>query len=411
MRRIPPLSTGPGRVLPPANRVLATINGFNVTMPYLNHVVEGQYAREVLDSIVRARVIEDEARANGVSVSSEAVDAMLGLQQKQFGSAEAFATHLQELGYSMKAYREHLRQQLLLSGLMEKAVLITDEEARAYYDAHKAEYSAEAELHIMDIPTASDQDALTAYRALLDGTPFEVVARRYTVQPSPAVDGDLGWVSKDSCAVKGLWDVAVQMKENETAAPQLVDGRQHIVRLAGRRAAGTKPLDEVKGQIKAILREKKGTSEADYVTSLIAKANIKIQWPVASYLEDEYNALKGVRVAVDGKVLRLSPPPFVSPEGGMLVPAKQVLLAVGASLTWHSGAKILEVNRGPINAKISVGEKSANVNGEMKDMKAAAVMKDGALFVAPRVLFPALGVGLEWNNTTKLLSLSTVPPK
>jgi parvulin-like peptidyl-prolyl isomerase len=385
---------------------VATINGFHVTSAYVDRVIEDRFAREVLESIVRSRVIEDEARARRITVSDQAVAAELARRQKEAGSPQAFTEFLQRNGLTLRAVQQQIREQLLLDALMDKATAITDADARAYYDAHPSEFSQEPELHILDIAAATQQDALAAYRALLDGTPFEVVARRFQSLPI-GKDGDLGWVSKSSSPIKGLWEYAETLKQDEAGIPYELEGRFHIVKVVGRRAGGAASFEAVKDKIKELLRQRKGLSEEDYITSLIARADIKVNWPAVSYLEKEYQLLKGFRVSVDGRTLRLDPPPFIGAEGVLLVPAKPVLQAVGASVQWRPGAKILEITRDKTVIKIALGEKTANVNGELRDMKAAAILKDGVLFIPPRTVLGALGLDVSFNNTIKLVAIRT----
>lgn len=388
--------------------VLATINGFAVTGPHVDRVVDDRYAREVFDSILRSRVIEDEAKALKITVSNEAVNAELARRQKEAGSPQAFSESLQRNGITLRAVQQDIRERFLLDALMDRVSVVGDADARAYYDAHQGEFAQESELHVLDIATGTQQDALAAYRALLDGTPFEVVVRRFGTLPV-GKDGDLGWMTKATSPVRGLWDYADTLKVDETGIPYELETRFHIVRLAGRRAGGAGAFEAVKDKIKEQLRQTKGLSEADYISGLIGRANIKISWPAVSYLEQEYALLKGFRVSVDGRTLLLDPAPFIGAEGALLVPAKPVLQAVGATLQWRAGAKILEVTRDKTVVKIALGEKTANVNGELRDMKAAAVLKDSVLFIPPRTVLGALSLGVSFNNNSKLVTITTAP--
>ena len=63
---------------------------------------------------------------------------------------------------------------------------LVDDAIEDYYDEHKAEYGTETQLHVMHIVTNSADDAVVAYRALLDGTPFAVAARRFAAEDAPA---------------------------------------------------------------------------------------------------------------------------------------------------------------------------------------------------------------------------------
>jgi parvulin-like peptidyl-prolyl isomerase len=345
-----PRRTAPAPTAAPRAGAVATINGFSVTSAYLDRVVEDRFAREVFESIVRTRVIEDEAKARKITVSDDVVAAELARRQKEAGSPQAFAESLQRNGLTLRAVQQQIREQFLLDALMDRAGAISDADAHAYYDAHQTEFAQEPEIHVLDIAADSQQDALAAYRALLDGTPFEVVAGRFGTLPT-AKAGDLGWISKSTSPVKGLYDYADTLKVDETGIPYELDGRFHIVRIAGRRAGGAGSFDAVKDKIREQMRQGKGMSEDDYIAGLIARADIKIHWPAVSYLEQEDKLLKGFRVSVNGRTLLLDPPPYIGSEGVLLGPAKPGLQAVGATMQWRPGAKILEVTLGKTDRK------------------------------------------------------------
>jgi len=172
------------------------------------------------------------------------------------------------------------------------------------------------------------------------------------------------------------------------------------------RPGGLRTFDEAKDDIKRKLREGAGLSEEDYVTSLLAKAQIRLYWAPVSYLQDEYAQLKQIRIAVNGRTLRLSPAPYINERGVMLAPAKQVLQGLGAAVQWRSGAKSLEVKRGNTTATLALGESAAVVNGQVMDIGAAPLLKDQVLFVPVRGIVAICGASMSWNAVTKLISIT-----
>ena len=397
------------QVLPAAPPpILATVGDFNITPSYFEYVVQNRFSREVMEEIIRARVIEDEARAQGIRVSMADVDAEVERHKSDFARDEEFVDYIHELGFTVKGYREHVRTRMMLGSLVDRAAGVTDAEALAYYEAHADEFEAQTQFHIMAIATETPQDAMVAHRAILDGTPFDVAARRFNTEPSLGTDGNLGWVTGATVPVRALWDLAQAMKVGDTSEPVTLEGTFYIVRLVDRRAGERLAFAAVRERIKTRLREHKGLSEADYVTSLLARASIRVNWEPVAHLQQEYEALKGIRVAVDGRILRLAPAPFITtPEMTMLVPAKQVLDAVGARSTWRAEAKVLDITRGGVAVAVTVGEKALVVAGEFLDMKAPALVRDGIVFIPPREVLTALGLYVHWNQTTRLLSIST----
>lgn len=392
----------------PPPPVIATVGEFNVTPSYFNYTVQHRFAREIMEDIIRARVIEDEARRQGIRVTMGDVDAEVERRESDFARDEDFVAYIHELGFTEKGYREHLRTRLLLGRLIDRAAGVTDAEALAYYEAHSDEFEAKTQLHVMAIATETPQDAMVAYRAILDGTPFEVAARRFNTDPDLGTDGNLGWVTSATIPIRPLWHLAQAMTVGDTSEPVSLEDSFYIVRLVDRRAGEKLAFAAVRERIKARLREERGLTEADYVTSLLARANISINWEPVAHLEQEYEALRGIRVAVDGRVLRLDPAPFITtPEMTMLVPAKQVLDAVGARSTWRPEAKVLDITRAGTEVTVTIGEKALVVAGEFMDMKAPALLRDGIVFIPPREVLTALGLPVHWNQTTRLLSIST----
>lgn len=392
---------------PAATPILATINDFNVTPAYLDYVIRNHFARAIMDSVVRSRVIADEAAKQGLRLSHDQVTERLEAEQAKFPGEDAFLAHIQQQGFTLKGYREHLQTEMLLEALLANASGVTDDAIEDYYDEHKAEYGTETQLHVMHIVTNSADDAVVAYRALLDGTPFAVAARRFAAEDAPAKDGDLGWVSAKTIPAPDLWQFAEALEEGQMTEPFELNGRFHIVKVEARRMGAAVELAAVKEQIRAALQAAGTAVDPEaYVASLIAKARIDIAWSPVAYLDKEYAELGSVRVFLDGRKLSLIAPAFLTSGGVPMLPAKSVLQAIGATLNWRPVPKILEVKLGETALSISVGEKTFTANEEFKPLDAPAVIKDGTTFIPASSVLGALGYAVSWNPTTKALSVT-----
>ena len=390
-----------------ATPILATINSFNVTPAYLDYVIRNQFARSIMDSVVRARVITDEATRQGIKLTHDQVSARFEAEQATFAGEEEFLAHIQQQGFTAKGYRERLHTQMLLEALLERESGVTDEAIEDYYDEHRADYGTETQIDVRHIVTDSADDAVVAYRAILDGTPFEVAARRFGAADAHTKDGNLGWVSAKTIVPPEVWEFAEALETGQMTEPFELAGRFHILKVEGRRVGAAVELAQVKEQIRETLRAGGGVNAEDYVTGLVSKAKIDIAWSPVAYLDKEYGELGSVRVLVNGRKISLIAPATIDPRGVPMVPAKSVLQAVGATLNWRAVPKILEVTSGDTVLSISVGEKTFTVNGEFKPMDSPAVIREGTTFIPAASVLGALGFAVEWNPATKALSVTS----
>jgi len=389
-------------------QILATVGDFNVTPSYVDYFIRNHFARGIMEQIIRQRVIQDEASAQGIRVSHEDVSARVEGEKSRFSSDEQFLAHVRRQSCTLKGYREQLQTEMVLDRLMNKAASVTDEEALAYFVSKQQDFGTEPELHIFDIVVASQDDALVAYRAVSDGTPFGVVARRFGVPNAPGKNGDLGWVTQTTIPVPALWEVADALEGGQMTEPFELGGKYHIVKLGSRRMGGSVRFEQAKDDIKAKLRAEKGLTREDYVTGLLAKAKVNVSWSPVAYLAKEYGQLSGLRVTLNGEPFALDPAGYVTDDGVAMVPAKPILRATGATLLWRPGPKILQVKRGDTKVDISLGEKACAIDGEFRNMKAPAVLRDGTTFIPTETVLGALAVNTDWNPTTRVLALTTV---
>ena len=112
--------------------------------------------------------------------------------------------------------------------------------ARAFYDAHLADYTKPEAVRVLAIVLATREEAVRV-RAEVNGVGerrFGVVARRASTDPqSRRRDGSLGWLFVGSRPESTLIEAALALRVGETAAlPLEIDGRFYIVRTVERRA-------------------------------------------------------------------------------------------------------------------------------------------------------------------------------
>jgi len=160
------------------------------------------------------------------------------------------------------------------------SVRISEAELRAYYARKQAGYRQEEEVHARHILISAREntnDAAARTRAdslqhaVQGGADFVELARRFSQEPgAPGSGGDLGWFGRGR-----------MVKEFETAAFALEPGKvspvvktqfgYHIIKLEERKAAGTKPFDEVRGEIRSFLGGARADSNAARAAAVLRR--------------------------------------------------------------------------------------------------------------------------------------------
>lgn len=395
---------------PPPPAIQATVNGSPISQTHVDQAIANRWAIPIMRSIIEDRLIRQEARRLGIKMSVEAVQALFEAERKQFPSQEAFERHLHSQGYTGQSFVEKLTTDSLLRQLQDRQSAVTDAEIARYYAEHKAEFSEPAEAHVFLIQVPTIEEAYLVRERLHRGDKFDVVAKEMSKHPSAAQGGDLGWVGAEDLPGESLVEAVMTMDTGIVSSPLRVDNQYYLVMARERRPEQVVPLEEAREEIRQKLAAGRAVSREDYLDMLARRANIQVTWAPARYLADEYRRLNRIEVIVDGKPLEMEQPPVRLPEGTIVVPAKPVLQAVGAALSWDAGDQSLTASNVTGKVKMTVGSAQA-VAGTDKlqavDMKQPPEIRNGMLYIAARVPLEALGATVQWDGLRNRLVISS----
>ncbi len=191
--------------------------------------------------------------------------------------ASYFAAHKEE--YRLPEQRD-IAFLLVDDGKMMGQAQIPDTEVKAYYDAHLADYSHEAETqarHILAL--VNDQQNEAAAKAKIEaaqsrikaGADFAAVASEISEDTgSKAQGGELGWFPKERMDPK-FGEAAFAAAPGQVVGPIRSQYGYHLIKVEGRREAGTTPLDEVKSQIVFQLSGERSKKESEAKAKRLAE--------------------------------------------------------------------------------------------------------------------------------------------
>lgn len=156
-------------------------------------------AREdIVNLYIDQELLRQAAESQGVTVSSEDVDAQINAMKANFDSEEAWQQALENTGTTEATYRSMLEQEMLKQGLFNKVATATEpstEEMLSYAQMYAAAYDgAKKSSHILfnSSDEATAQEVLDKINAgELD---FAEAAAQYSTDSASAVDGgNVGW--------------------------------------------------------------------------------------------------------------------------------------------------------------------------------------------------------------------------
>jgi len=204
-----------------------------------------------------------------------------------------FQEALKQEGLTMADLRRNLERQMLVSQVQRAEILdkisVTDEEARAFYDAHRQEFTSPSEVTLREIlievknsdrgvnvaedDTAREQ-AQEIRKRLLAGEPFPRLAGEYSSAASKANGGLIGPLNSGELA-PALRDLLAKMQVGDVTDPIRTQRGYQLLKLESRTDAKLRSFEEARGDIGNRIGEQKLRGEREkYLDRLRAQATI-----------------------------------------------------------------------------------------------------------------------------------------
>jgi parvulin-like peptidyl-prolyl isomerase len=159
--------------------------------------------------------------------------------------------------------------------------VVSDSEAKAYYDKHPDEFKIPAQVHARHILVKTEEEAKALIDQLKDlkgdalKEKFIELAKAKSTGPTGPKGGDLGFFGPGQM-VKPFNDAVFAMKAGEvSAAPVKTQFGYHVIYLEEAKPAATIPYEEAKDRIMAVLKQKTFSAKmAKLAEALKAKAAV-----------------------------------------------------------------------------------------------------------------------------------------
>lgn len=256
-------------------------------------VPEKELLKEALNMIVDERLQLQEGKKLGFIVDDDSIDAAVAdIAKKNNLTAEQLQEMLEREGRTMSSYRNHIRDQILVSKISRfevgNRVKVSDKNIDQYYKEHQKEFWTDGKVHARHILFIAErgssegnrQDKLKlakkVMRLLRKGGDFAELAIEYSEDVSASEGGDVGLVGRGKM-VREFEEAVFSLKSGQVSDIVETEYGYHIIKVEDVVPGKTLTLREAKERIGQILgQQKQKQAYDDWMKELRQSAFIEV---------------------------------------------------------------------------------------------------------------------------------------
>ncbi|GFK95805.1 Chaperone SurA [Fundidesulfovibrio magnetotacticus] len=289
------------------DKIVAQVNGEMITLFDLNERVKNYVTqverkpfnpsdpilRELQERMLKAMIedilLKQEAVRLKVNISDAEVETRIRELREKGGLSEAqFVQQLRLEGMTRKQFADAIKRDILkkqlLGYMVQRKVVVTDEEIRAYFEQNKSGLRVQTGQRIGLIMLAKPEEAKALRQRIVSGQiSFADAARKFSIGPGAEQGGDLGKVDLKDLAPE-LAQAIRNVPQGGVSEPVMLDGKPVLLTMAApdapaaaAQASGGPSYESVRDEIQdRLYKEKLEKQFTDYMDKLRAKSVIKI---------------------------------------------------------------------------------------------------------------------------------------
>ena len=116
-----------------------------------------------------------------------------------------------------------------------------------------------------------------------------------------------------------------------------------------------------------------------------------------------------IRVTLNGVGIEFDVPPQMV-DNRTMVPLRAIFYALGAGVAWDGDTQTVTATRGDVIVVMQVGNPVITVNGNSVTLDVPPLIIDGRTLVPARAVAESFGVDVQWNPSTRTVTLTTDAP-
>jgi len=244
--------------------------------------------KRTLEMLIDRELLYQESQKKGFKIDAAALDEEF---KKRFPDEAKFKHMLSKMEITEAALKSQFARGQAIQRLVDKALVpkttVSDKVTKDHYDSHPERFKQPEQVRASHILIKVDPKADAPQKAearkqleeiqqkLKKGEDFSALAKASSQCPSSAQGGDLGYFRRGQM-VKPFEEAAFSLKSGEVSDIVETQFGYHLIKVVDKKAEGTTPYEEAKGQIEQRLKKEKLQEEiTSYVAKLKEKAKVE----------------------------------------------------------------------------------------------------------------------------------------
>jgi peptidyl-prolyl cis-trans isomerase SurA len=250
---------------------------------YSGAILDQQFAEQsknLLRDLIDQSLMVQKAQDDDINVETDLVKQLDQIRQENnLASLEDLQKEVEQTGISWEDFKEKIRRKLLMREVMGRevgrSIVVSREDARKFYDAHKKDFDSPGSVHLAEIlistekykPEEAEKRAKEALAALTNSK-FNEIAQKYSDAPTAKDGGDIGFFRTGTLA-PALQGVVDKLDVGESSGLIQTKYGYTILKVLERFSPGIATFDQVEQQIEEKLyNDQMGPALRKYLTQL-----------------------------------------------------------------------------------------------------------------------------------------------
>ena len=245
-----------------SEKILAVAGGHEITEKELNDLI-ANYPKE-------QQIYLSDPRAK-----EELVEQLIGFHLFAKMAEDEKIKESAEYKETLAKMENELASHMAATSVIDK-VTLTDEEVAAYFQAHKAQFAAGAQVRAKHILVDSEDKAKKVAQEIASGSKsFEDAAKEYSSCPSKEKGGDLGFFGKGQM-VPEFEKAAFEAEIGALTGPVKTQFGYHLIRVEDKKEETPADFESIKGQLyENLLQQKKQAAYMEAIKELENKYGVE----------------------------------------------------------------------------------------------------------------------------------------